>query len=147
MRFLLDTNVISELVKPLPNENVWEWVNALPDEQLFISSITIGELQRGIELLPSSIRRSDYERWLQEQILTQYADRIIAVDTMVMLRWGALMAGTAAKGRPLPVFDSLLAATALTHNMQLVTRNVQDFAETGVQVVNPWQEQGAEGDS
>ncbi len=147
MRFLLDTNVISELVKPLPNENVWEWVNALPDEQLFISSITIGELQRGIELLPPSIRRSDYERWLQEQILTQYADRIIAVDTMVMLRWGALMAGTAAKGRPLPVFDSLLAATALTHNMQLVTRNVQDFAETGVQVVNPWQEQGAEGDS
>ena len=147
MRFLLDTNVISELVKPLPNENVWEWVNALPDEQLFISSITIGELQRGIELLPPSIRRSDYERWLQEQILTQYADRIIAVDTMVMLRWGALMAGTAAKGRPLPVFDSLLAATALTPNMQLVTRNVQDFAETGVQVVNPWQEQGAEGDS
>ncbi len=147
MRFLLDTNVISELVKPLPNENVWEWVNALPDEQLFISSITIGELQRGIELLPPSIRRSDYERWLQEQILTQYADRIIAVDTMVMLRWGALMAGTAAKGRPLPVFDSLLAATALTHNMQLVTRNVQDFAETGVQVVNPWQEQGEEGDS
>lgn len=140
MRYLLDTNVISELVKPLPHENVWEWVNALPDEQLFISSITIGELQRGIELLPPSKRRSDYERWLQGQILTQYADRIIAVDTMVMLRWGTLMAETAAKGRSLPVFDSLLAATALTHNMQLVTRNVQDFADTGIQTVNPWQD-------
>ncbi len=140
MRYLLDTNVISELVKPLPHENVWEWVNALPDEQLFISSITIGELQRGIELLPPSKRRSDYEHWLQEQILTQYADRIIAVDTMVMLQWGTLMAQTAAIGRSLPVFDSLLAATALTHNMHLVTRNAQDFADTGVQVVNPWQD-------
>lgn len=140
MRYLLDTNVISELVKPLPHENVWEWVNALPDEQLFISSITIGELQRGIELLPPSKRRSDYERWLQEQILTQYADRIIAVDTMVMLQWGTLMAQTAAIGRSLPVFDSLLAATALTHNMHLVTRNAQDFADTGIQIVNPWQD-------
>jgi len=140
VRYLLDTNVISELVKPLPHENVWEWVNALPDEQLFISSITIGELQRGIELLPPSKRRSDYEHWLQEQILTQYADRIIAVDTMVMLQWGTLMAQTAAIGRSLPVFDSLLAATALTHNMHLVTRNAQDFADTGVQVVNPWQD-------
>ncbi len=115
-------------------------MNALPDEQLFISSITIGELQRGIELLPPSKRRSDYEHWLQEQILTQYADRIIAVDTMVMLQWGTLMAQTAAIGRSLPVFDSLLAATALTHNMHLVTRNAQDFADTGVQVVNPWQD-------
>lgn len=140
MRYLLDTNVISELVKPLPHENVWEWVNALPDEQLFISSITIGELQRGIELLPPSKRRSDYEHWLQEQILTQYADRIIAVDTMVMLQWGTLMAQTAAIGRSLPVFDSLLAATALTHNMHLVTRNAQDFADTGIQIVNPWQD-------
>ena len=142
MRYLLDTNVISELVKPTPDGNVLEWVNAMPDEQLLISVITIGELQRGIELLSPSIRRSNYERWLQEQILTQYADRILAVDTMVMLRWGALMAESAARGRLLPVFDSLLAATALTHSLHLVTRNVQDFADAGVQVINPWQDAG-----
>lgn len=140
MTYLLDTNVISELVKPVPDVNVWEWLNALPDEQLFISAITVGELHRGIELLPPSTRKSNYERWLQEEILARYADRIVTVDIMVMLRWGALMAETTAKGRSLPIFDSLLAATALAHNMQLVTRNVQDFADAGVRLINPWQE-------
>lgn len=138
MNFLLDTNVISELVKPSPAPQVWQWVDVVPDSQMFISAITVGEIARGIEQLPASARRVRYELWFEHEILTRYADRIIAPDTAVMLRWGALMEALTARGRVLPAFDSLLAATALTHDMRLVTRNTQHFAETGVQIIDPW---------
>jgi predicted nucleic acid-binding protein len=138
MNFLLDTNVVSELVKPAPAPQVWQWVNTVADKQLFIAAITVGEIARGIEQLPASARKARYTHWFEEEILTRYADRILVLDTAVMLRWGALMAALTARGRVLPAFDSLLAATALAHDMRLVTRNTQHFAETGVQLVNPW---------
>lgn len=138
MNFLLDTNVISELVKPSPDPQVWQWVNAVPDSQMFISAITVGEIARGIEQLPASVRRMRYELWFEQEILARYADRIIVLDSAVMLRWGALAATLPTRGRTLPAFDSLLAATALTHHMGLVTRNTQHFAETGVLLINPW---------
>ncbi len=142
MNYLLDTNVVSELVKPSPNAQVWQWVNAVADQQLFIAAITVGEIARGIEQLPASTRKERYTRWFEVEILSRYADRILVLDTVVMLRWGALMAALTARGRVLPAFDSLLAATALAHDMRLVTRNTQHFAETGVQLVNPWVVEG-----
>jgi predicted nucleic acid-binding protein len=138
MNFLLDTNVISELVKPSPDPQVWQWVDAVPDSQIFISAITVGEIAHGIEQLPASARRMRYELWFEHEILARYADRIIVLDTSVMLRWGALVATLTALGRVLPAFDSLVAATALTHHIGLVTRNTQHFAETGVLLINPW---------
>jgi predicted nucleic acid-binding protein len=141
MNFLLDTNVISELVKPSPDPRVWQWVDVVPDSQMFISAITVGEIARGIEQLPASARRTRYELWFEHEILARYADRILVLDRAVMLRWGALMAALTARGRVLPAFDSLLAATALAHDMRLVTRNTQHFAETGVQLVNPWEDE------
>ena len=140
MNYLLDTNIVSELVKPTPSPQVWTWVDSVPDWQLFISSLTIGELHRGIEQLPLSARRTKYEQWFNEGILKRYADRILAVDTAVMLRWGTLAASLLSSGRTLPAFDSILAATALTHDLRLVTRNTRDFAGTGVQLINPWQD-------
>lgn len=141
MNFLLDTNVISELVKPSPDPRVWQWVDVVPDSQMFISAITVGEIVRGIEQLPASARRTRYELWFEHEILARYADRILVLDRAVMLRWGALMAALTARGRVLPAFDSLLAATTLAHDMRLVTRNTQHFAETGVQLVNPWEDE------
>lgn len=138
MNFLLDTNVVSELVKPSPDPQVWQWVDAVPDSQMFISAITVGEIARGIEQLPASARRMRYELWFEHEILARYTDRIIVLDTAVMLRWGALMATLTARGRVLPAFDSLLAASALTHQMGLVTRNTQHFTETGLLLINPW---------
>ena len=140
MNYLLDTNVVSELMKPTPSPQVWTWLDTMPDWQLFISSLTIGELQRGIEQLPQSARRTRYEHWFEESILERYADRILAIDTAIMLRWGALVASLLSSGRTLPAFDSILAATALTHDLRLVTRNTRDFAGTGVQLINPWQD-------
>jgi predicted nucleic acid-binding protein len=141
MNYLLDTNVISELIKPSPDPRVWQWVDVVPDSQMFISAITVGEIARGIEQLPASARRTRYELWFEHEILARYADRILVLDTAVMLRWGALIAAMTARGRVLPAFDSLLAATALAHDMRLVTRNTQHFAETGVQLVNPWEDE------
>jgi predicted nucleic acid-binding protein len=139
MNYLLDTNVISELIKPSPDPRVWQWVDVVPDSQMFISAITVGEIARGIVQLPASARRTRYELWFEHEILARYADRILVLDRAVMLRWGALIAAMTARGRVLPAFDSLLAATALAHDMRLVTRNTQHFAETGVQLVNPWE--------
>lgn len=138
MNFLLDTNVISELVKPSPDPQVWQWVDAVPDSQMFISAITVGEIARWIEQLSASARRMRYELWFEREILARYADRIIMLNTAVMLRWGAFVATLTARGWVLPAFGSLVAATALTHHMGLVTRNTQHFAETGILPINPW---------
>ena len=138
MNYLLDTCVISELVARQPEPKVVNWIDAIEDERIYLSVITIGEIKRGVEKLPASPRRQALADWLSSDLLLRFKGRILAVDTAVMLRWGELVAKMEGEGRPLPAIDSLIAALALTHNLHLVTRNEKDFQGTGVVVVNPW---------
>ena len=136
--FLLDTNVISELVKPKPNPMVTRWVDATDESLLCLSVLTLGEIRKGISSLPDAPRRVALETWLDYDLVLRFADRILVIDQAVADRWGRLAAKAFARKSPLPVIDGLLAATALQHNLTLVTRNTKDVAVTEVAVFNPW---------
>lgn len=138
MRYLLDTNVISELVSKQPNERLITWIDGIDDQLVYLSVITIGEIKRGIEKLPNSRRKRTLDHWLNEDLLIRFDDKILAIDLPVILAWGKLIAQLEGQGRALPAIDSLIAATALHHDLNLVTRNEKDFAGTGVAIVNPW---------
>jgi tRNA(fMet)-specific endonuclease VapC len=138
MRHLLDTNVISELIAKKPNPQVFGWVNDLEDERTYLSVITLGEIKRGIEKLPESPRKQRLQEWLSNDLLFRFRERILSIDTDVMLTWGKLVARLERRGRTLPAMDSLVAATALTYDLKLATRNEKDFLDTGVSIVNPW---------
>jgi predicted nucleic acid-binding protein len=138
MSFLLDTCVISELVARQPNAAVVQWVDSVEEDRLFLSAITIGEIKRGIEKLADSMRKSALTEWLEDELLVRFRDKILPIDTAVMLVWGQLAANLDRQGRPMPAIDSLMAATCLHERLDLVTRNESDFAHSGVTVINPW---------
>jgi predicted nucleic acid-binding protein len=138
MTFLLDTCVISELVARQPDPAVVQWVDGVDEDKLFLSAITIGEIKRGIEKLANSTRKSALEEWLEDDLLVRFRDKILPVDTAVMLVWGQLAADLEKLGKRMPAIDSLLAATCLHERLELVTRNESDFAHSGVTVINPW---------
>ena len=138
MNYLLDTNVISELVAKQPSQKVVEWIDTLADERIYLSAITIGELKKGIEKLPASQRKELLREWLTEELLIRFAGRILPIDVAVMLTWGQLTATLEQRGRKLPAMDSLIAALAVQGGFTLVTRNEADFRDTGVTVLNPW---------
>jgi toxin FitB len=135
--FLLDTNVISELVRPKPDLKVKAWVAATDENLLHLSVLTLGEIRKGITALKDVSRRVALETWLDSDLVLRFAGRILAIDQAVADRWGRLAAHAGPKSL-LPVIDGLLAATALDHNLTLVTRNTKDVALTGVPVFNPW---------
>lgn len=136
--FLLDTNVVSELIKPRPEARVAAWIEATEESLFRLSVLTLGEIRKGIDSLPDWSRRSALESWLSHDLLVRFAHRILDVDQDVADRWGQIVAKAAAAKRQLPVIDGLLAATALHHNLTLVTRNTKDVSLTGVPVINPW---------
>jgi tRNA(fMet)-specific endonuclease VapC len=138
MNYLLDTNVISELVAKHPNRRVLEWIDALDANHVFLSVITIGELRKGIEKLPNSTRKDALDDWLTTDLVLRFSGRILPLDIDVMLTWGQLTGQLERIGRPLPAIDSLIAALALHHGYTLVTRNEADFKDTGITVINPW---------
>lgn len=136
--FLLDTNVISELIKSEPDGNVLRWINETDETGLFLSVLTLGEIRNGIERLNPGKRRGRLESWLRVDLRLRFQDRILTVDEAIAERWGAISATAAKKGRPVPVIDGLLAATALHHDLMLVTRNDRDVSRTGVPTLDPW---------
>ena len=136
--FLLDTNVISELIKPQPDGNVLRWIAATNEALLFLSVLTLGEIRNGIEKLNPGRQRGRLESWLAVDLRLRFQDRILTIDEAIAQRWGALSAAAARKGRPVPVIDGLLAATALHHDLMLVTRNDGDVSGTGVPALSPW---------
>jgi predicted nucleic acid-binding protein len=138
MNYLLDTNVISELVAKQPSQRVIDWIDHVTDERIYLSVITIGELKKGIEKLPASQHKELLRKWFTEELLVRFAGRILPIDTAVMLTWGQLTATLEQQGRKLPAMDSLIAALALQGGFTLVTRNEADFADTGVTILNPW---------
>ena len=135
MSYLLDTNVLSELRRKSPDSGVVSWFLQRPPATLFLSVLTLGEIRKGIEGVSDEVRRQVLLDWLETDLPTFFTGRILAVDNPVADRWGRLIA---AAGRPLPAIDSLLAATALEHDLVLVTRNVKDFEGLPVQIFNPW---------
>jgi len=137
--FLLDTNIISELVKPKPEAHVTEWVENTDESLLYLSVLTLGEIRRGIAALPQSRRRATLEAWLDKDLRARFEGRILAIDQEVADRWGLLTAAARNSGIVMPVIDGLLAATALEHNLTLVTRDTGQIPSMGVAVFNPWE--------
>ncbi len=139
MRYLLDTCVISELVAKQPNPRVLAWIDTLDADGVYISVITVGEITKGIEKLPNSKRRQELSDWLENELLIRFQDNLIELDVNILIQWGKLSARLEIGGRRAPAVDSLIAATALEHELILVTRNESDFADTGVEILNPWE--------
>ena len=137
--FLLDTNVISELIKPRPEANVTAWIEGTDESLLYLSVLTLGEIRRGIGALPQSRRRATLEAWLDKDLRARFEDRILIIDQEVADRWGLLTAAARNGGIVLPVIDGLLAATALEHNLTFVTRDTGQIPSMGVAVFNPWE--------
>ena len=135
MTYLIDTNVLSELRSKEPNEGVAEWFSQRPATTLFVSVLTLGEIRKGIDMLPDNDRKFALLDWLEVDLPSFFIGRILAVDVSVADRWGRLIAQA---GRPMPAIDSLVAATAIHHGLKLVTRNAHDFEFTGLEVINPW---------
>jgi len=133
--YLLDTNVLSELVCAKPDSNVVAWFDHIPDDSLYISVLTIGEIRKGVESVADSKRKEKLRVWLEHTLPDWFEGRVLSVDEVVAKRWGRMLAEA---GRPVPAIDSLLAATALHHELRMVTRNEQDFSFPGLEVVNPW---------
>jgi toxin FitB len=136
--FLLDTNVISELIKPKPEPKVTTWIDGTDEELLFLSVLTLGEIRKGVVLRPRSVRRTALEAWLSKELPLRFSNRISGVDQEVADRWGHLSDLTSARGVHLGVIDGLLAATAMQHDLTLVTRDTRDVDATGVTLFNPW---------
>ena len=136
--FLVDTNVLSEYNRPSgPDAGVKRWLEATNRAAQFISVITLAEIQKGIELLAEGKRRAELERWLKTDLEEWFSGRVLPVDRQVAARWASLTAAGIRLGRPLPTVDSLIAATALVHDLTIVTRNTRDFAVIGVMTLNP----------
>lgn len=139
MSYLLDTCVLSELVKSSPEPAVIQWMAARDEQTLFVSAMTLAELHRGIAKLPASRRRSDLTTWL-EKLESSFEERVLPFGQSTAKPWATMCARAEAVGSPLAAFDSIIAATALEHGLTVVTRNVRDFAQSMVPVVNPWSE-------
>ena len=139
MNYLLDTCVLSEFTRRQPDQRVINWLDSIEEEKLFISVITVGEIQRGIERLPDSHRKTELLVWMNKGLLQRFAERMIAIDAPTMFMWGSLTARLEATGQPMGVMDSLIVASALQNNLIVATRKVTDFLPGGVQVINPWE--------
>ena len=139
MNFLLDTCTISEPKQKLPNEKVLEWIDAQDESKLFLSVLTIGEIRKGIVRLDSGKKKAELENWL-EKLRVRFSRRILPITEKTFLVWGKMYGEFERKGIVRPAFDSLLEATALEHDLIFVTRNVKNFQNSQVTILNPWEE-------
>ncbi len=136
MSYLLDTNVVSETIRKQQNKLVVRWLENIPVEALYVSVLTLGEIRKGVERLADRGKREKLRLWLEHDLPLWFEGRVLPVNLAVADRWGRLLAEV---GRPVPSIDSLLAATALHHELRLVTRNARDFDYPGLEVIDPWQ--------
>jgi len=136
--FILDTNVVSELVRATPHARVLSWIRLQRPTDLFLAAVTLGEIVRGVVRLPTSSRRSKLEAWVTELLPRQFAGRILAFDQQAAVIWGELMGTADRTARPRASADAQIAATAIRHDLVLVTRNMPDFKELISALVNPW---------
>jgi toxin FitB len=138
MRYLLDTSLISELVKNKPQRSVLDWVESCEEESLFLSVLTLGELQKGVIKLPQTKKREFLQSWISNNLTERFRGRILTVDEEVAVLWGRIQSEAEKRGKPMPAIDSLIAATGLVHHLIVVTRNSSDIEQSGVSLFNPW---------
>lgn len=139
--FLLDTEVVWELVKPIQDSVVIRWLGEQDERSLFLSVLTIGEIRKGIMRLSDGRRKSALEKWVSSHLRLRFQGRILEVSEEIADRWGRLQAKARELGRPLPVIDSLLMATALQHELVFVTSNTKDVSFSQIPCINPWETQ------
>lgn len=139
MKYLLDTCIISEVTKKKPDEKVVNWLLSIDEQSLFLSVLTIGELQKGITKLTDPSKKQKLETWLNTDLQQRFAGRIININTEIIMLWGTILGRLELLGTKLPVVDSLLAATALCNDLILVTRNVKDIKQSDCNYLNPWE--------
>jgi predicted nucleic acid-binding protein len=138
VKYLLDTCLISELVKKEPNPAVVSWLDEQDEQKLFLSVLNLGELQKGISKLPDGTKKDELQAWVVLDLVERFTGRILDLDLETALCWGRLQGESEQAGEKLPVMDSLIAATAAAHGLIVVTRNVKDIERCGVRVCNPW---------
>jgi predicted nucleic acid-binding protein len=142
VKYLLDTCVISELTRTHPSKAVIRWISARNEDHFFLSVLTLGELIKGIDRLPSGSKKMLLQGWLDRDVRKRFAGRILPIDPEVAEAWGFLCARTEQIGKPIPAVDGLIAATAVAYGLTVVTRNTKDMDSSGVPLLNPWQEDG-----
>ena len=138
MSFLLDTNAISEWVKPRPDPGIVLWLDEVDEDRTYLSVITLGELRKGVDRLAGGRRRDQLDQWLTSELPERFGERMLPVDGAIAGQWGRLLAQAESAGTPVGGIDALIAATAKVHGLQVVTRNVGHFRHTGVDVICPW---------
>jgi predicted nucleic acid-binding protein len=138
--FLLDTNVVSEWVKPHPEPKVAAWLAALDEDTAFISVMSFAEIARGIELLPRGQRRQSLADWLGDDLPNRFDGRIIGIDLRIASAWGRLMVHARSRGASLGAIDGFIAASADVFGLTLATRNTRDFASFDIPLLNPWED-------
>jgi len=137
VKYLLDTNILSEMQKSNCNPKVKAFTDEIPNEDMFICSVSVGELCYGIERIPAGKKKHELLLWLHTKLPEWFNGRIISLDTDTMIEWGRIRAKTA---RTMPVIDTIIASVAITHHMRLVTRNTKDFeCIEGIMLINPWE--------
>lgn len=138
MRFLLDTNVVSEWVKPAPNPHVVAWLRTVEEERVFLSVATLAEIRRGVERMNPGSRRERLAEWLTGELPARFEGRLLDIDRGIADTWGVIMVRAQEAGQAPSSMDAFFAATAEVHHLTLVTRNVQQFAKLGIALLNPW---------
>ena len=141
MKYLLDTCVISELVKKEPHPAVIRWLDGCDESRIYMSVLTIGELMKGIAKLADGDRRERLQSWVTNDLSVRFEQRLVEIDTEVAWAWGMMLGEAERRGEKLPVIDSLIAATANVHSLIVVTRNVHDMVRCQATVFNPWESQ------
>jgi predicted nucleic acid-binding protein len=136
--FLLDTTVVSEWMKPLPNAGVIRWLAEVDEDRVYLSVMTLAELRYGTERLSPGARKSRLDVWLSEELPLRFEGRLLIIEATIANAWGRVMSKCSAAGKPIGLMDAFFAATAEVHALTLVTRNVSDFATAGVPLFNPW---------
>jgi predicted nucleic acid-binding protein len=139
MKYLLDTCVISELTKIKPKKKVVSWINEHDEVNFYLSSLTFGELYKGISKLPDSKKRKKLFHWIEQDLKERFAGKILDIDLTVARIWGEIQGLSEAAGNPMPAIVGLIAATALAHDLTVVTRNISDMQQSGAALLNPWE--------
>jgi len=138
VKYLLDTCVLSELVKKNPSPKVTTWILTTDESRLFISVLTFGEIHKGIEKLPKSKKKEKLHNWVNFELRERFKNRIISFDLQVATIWGKIQALSESSGKGMPAIDGQIAATGICHNLTVVTRNTADMEISGVTLFNPW---------
>lgn len=138
MSFLVDTNVVSEWVKPRPDPRIVQWFAEVDEDRVYLSVVTLGELRYGVERLPSGTRKQRLDEWVRHDLPLRFEGRVLSVDARIADAWGAIVARREQAGKPIAAMDALVAATADVHDLTLVTRNISDFQATTRMLFDPW---------